>query len=502
MIAILDFGSQFTQLIARRIREAHVYCEVLPYWTKPDQLKGYKGIVLSGSPKSTSSDDSPTADPGIYSLGLPILGLCYGLQMIAKHFGGSVTRIVGEYGRAETDLNTGSQLFKGLPSHMVTWMNHGDSVTKAPEGFEVMASSESCPIAAVQNVSKNIYGLQFHPEVSHTQNGSEILENFVLGICKEEPSWKMSSYAASQTEWIKKTVGSDHVIAAVSGGVDSVVTAVLMHKAIGDQLHVFFVDHGFLRMNEREEVIATLSNLGLKPTLIDASEKFVSELKGITEPEQKRKIIGRLFIEEFEKALLRFKEARWLAQGTLYPDIIESSGGVSGLTDKIKSHHNVGGLPDEMKLELIEPVKSLFKDEVRELGSELGIPKHLTSRQPFPGPGLAIRIIGEVTTEKLEILRRADRIVREELDGTGMADQYFAVLLPIQTVGVKGDERAYQSVCAVRAVSTHDYMTAEFTKVPFAVLDRIATRMTGEIREIGRVVYDITNKPPGTIEWE
>jgi GMP synthase (glutamine-hydrolysing) len=502
MIAILDFGSQYTQLIARRIREAHVYCEVLPYWTKPEELKSYKGIVLSGSPKSTSSDDSPTVDPGIYNLGVPLLGLCYGLQMTAKHFGGQVKRVVGEYGRTETTIKSGNELLKGLPQKMITWMSHGDSVTALPEGFEIIASSESCPIAAVQYISKGIYGLQFHPEVSHTQNGSEIIENFVLGICKEEPSWKMSSFAASQAEWIKKTVGTDHVIAAVSGGVDSVVTAVLMHRAIGDQLHVFFVDHGFLRMGERDEVVATLSNLGLKPTLIDASQKFISSLKGVTDPETKRKTIGKLFIEEFEKALLLFKNAKWLAQGTLYPDIIESSGGVSGLTDKIKSHHNVGGLPDEMKLELIEPVKSLFKDEVRELGSELGIPKHLTGRQPFPGPGLAIRIIGEVTPEKLEVLGRADKIVREELDGTGFSDQYFAVLLPIQTVGVKGDERSYQSVCAVRAVSTHDYMTAEWTKVPYEILDRIATRLTGEIREVGRVVYDITNKPPGTIEWE
>lgn len=502
MIAILDFGSQYTQLIARRIREAHVYCEVLPYWTKSEELKTYKGIVLSGSPKSTSNDSSPTVDPGIYSLGIPILGLCYGLQMTAKHFGAQVTRIVGEYGRTETNIINNVPLFKGLPAKMITWMSHGDSVNTIPEGFEVIASSQSCPIAALQNVSKQIFGLQFHPEVSHTQNGSEILENFVLGICKEDPSWKMSSFAAAQTEWIKKTVGTDHVIAAVSGGVDSVVTAVLMHKAIGDQLHVFFVDHGFLRMGERDEVIATLSNLGLKPTLIDASQMFISSLAGVTEPEQKRKIIGKLFIEEFEKAIHLFPNANWLAQGTLYPDIIESSGGVSGLTDKIKSHHNVGGLPDDMKLTPIEPVKSLFKDEVRELGSELGIPKHLTGRQPFPGPGLAIRIIGEVTPVKLAVLGRADKIVREELDSTGLSDQYFAVLLPIQTVGVKGDERSYQSVCAVRAVSTHDYMTAEWTKVPYEILDRIATRITGEIREIGRVVYDITNKPPGTIEWE
>ena len=502
MIAILDFGSQFTQLIARRIREAHVYCEVLPYWTKPEELKTYKGVILSGSPKSTSSDDSPIVDPGIYDLGIPILGLCYGLQMIAKHFGGQVRRVVGEYGRTDTNILKNDGLFKGIPNKMVSWMNHGDSVTAMPAPFVVTASSESCPIAAVQDEKRHIYGLQFHPEVSHTQNGSEILENFVLGICHEDPSWKMSSFAAAQTEWIKKTVGTDHVIAAVSGGVDSVVTAVLMHRAIGDQLHVFFVDHGFLRMGERDEVLATLSNLGLKPTLIDASKKFISEMTGVSEPEQKRKIIGRLFIEEFEKAIHLFKNAKWLAQGTLYPDIIESAGGVSGLTDKIKSHHNVGGLPDDMKLVPIEPVKSLFKDEVRELGSELGIPKHLTSRQPFPGPGLAIRIIGEVTPQKLATLGKADKIVREELDATGLADQYFAVLLPIQTVGVKGDERAYQSVCAVRAVSTHDYMTAEWTKVPYEILDRIATRLTGEIREIGRVVYDITNKPPGTIEWE
>ncbi|HQJ44769.1 MAG TPA: glutamine-hydrolyzing GMP synthase [Caldisericia bacterium] len=501
MIAIVDFGSQYTQLIARRVREAHVYCEVVPYWTKPDELSKYKGIILSGSPRSVLGESSPMPDSSIYYLGKPVLGLCYGMQAMAHQLGGAVEKgKSGEYGRAEAKLDRNSVLFQGTKEIGTVWMSHGDHVIKAPKDFEVIASSGSCPVAAISNVSKNFYGLQFHPEVKHTEDGALIIENFLFKICGEEPSWKMSSFAEEQIEAIKKTVGGDHVIAGVSGGVDSVVTAVLLHKAIGKQLHVIFVDHGLLREGEREEVIFTLTNLGLDPILVGCEDIFLDALKGVTEPEQKRTIIGRLFIEEFEKACKTIPGVKWLAQGTLYPDVIESSGGVSGLADKIKSHHNVGGLPERMNLKLIEPMRMLFKDEVRHLGRELGVPKHLTDRQPFPGPGLAIRLVGEVTRQRLDILRKADEIVREEIAGD--ADQYFAVLLPVSSVGVQGDERSYNCVCAVRAVSTTDFMTASWTKLPYEVLDRIATRITGEVKQIGRVVFDITNKPPATIEWE
>ncbi len=504
MIAILDFGSQYTQLIARRVREAHVYCEVLPYWTKPSELEYTDGIILSGSPLSLSnkSSDLPAPNPEIFELGKPVLGLCYGMQQISNIFGGEVSRgKAAEYGRTEIKLDTNSPLFSGLTENLVVWMSHGDSVSKTPEGFKVIADTESCPIAAVENADKKIYGLQFHPEVSHTDKGSRIIENFLFGVCSCEQTWKMSAFVDSSIEKIRDQIGNDDVIAGVSGGVDSVVTAVLLHKAIGKKLHSIFIDHGLLRRNEREEVEAALTNLGLEPLVVDAKDRFLPALKGITDPEEKRKIIGKLFIEEFEAAISKFPQSKWLAQGTLYPDVIESSGGVSGLADKIKSHHNVGGLPEKMNLKLLEPMKTLFKDEVRHLGRELGIPKFLVNRQPFPGPGLAIRIIGDITEEKLDILGRVDLIVREEIN-SGQSNQFFAVLLPVFSVGVRGDERAYQMVAAVRAVTTTDFMTAEWTKLPYEKLDRIATRITGEVPEVGRVVYDISNKPPGTIEWE
>jgi len=504
MIAILDFGSQYTQLIARRVREAHVYCEVLPYWTKPEEFEYVDGIILSGSPLSLSkkTGELPAPPAGIFKLGKPILGLCYGMQQIADVFGGKVSRgSSAEYGRTIANLNASSPLFSGLPDELTVWMSHGDSVVAMPDGFTGIANSESCNIAGFQNLSKNIFGLQFHPEVSHTDKGSRIIQNFLFAVCGIKPSWKMSAFVDSAIEQIRERVGDDHVIAGVSGGVDSVVTAVLLYKAIGNQLHSIFIDHGLLRQNEREEVETTLTNLGLNPLVIQAEDRFLPALTGITEPEAKRKIIGKLFIDEFETAISKYPKSKWLAQGTLYPDVIESSGGVSGLADKIKSHHNVGGLPEKMNLKLIEPIKTLFKDEVRHLGRELGIPKFIVDRQPFPGPGLAIRIIGEITEERLNILKRVDLIVREEINSS-QSDQFFAVMLPIFSVGVRGDERAYQSVVAVRAVTTTDFMTAEWTKLPYEKLDRIATRITGEVPEVGRVVYDITNKPPGTIEWE
>lgn len=501
MIAIIDFGSQYTQLIARRVREAHVFCEVLPYWTTAEELQKYSGIIISGSPKSVKTADAPKPADKIFDMGKPVLGLCYGMQLMASMLGGEVEKgKAGEYGRTETNLDTKNQLFYGMKPESTVWMSHGDHVVKIPSGFEKIALSQACDIAGMQNTAKNLYGIQFHPEVSHTENGQLIIENFIFKMCKEEPNWKMSAFAHEQIEKIKEQVGNDHVIAGVSGGVDSVVTAVLLHKAIGKQLHTFFVDHGLLRQNEREEVESALTNLGLEPMIIDCEESFLSELKGVTEPEQKRKIIGRLFIEEFEHVTKSIPNAKWLAMGTLYPDVIESSGGVSGLADKIKSHHNVGGLPEKMNLKVVEPLRMLFKDEVRHLGRELGVPKHLVDRQPFPGPGMAIRIIGEVTPDRLEILRQADLIVREEL--FGLADQYFAVLLPVSSVGVQGDERSYSWVCCVRAVTTTDFMTAAFARIPHETLDKIASRITGEVKAIGRVVFDITNKPPATIEWE
>jgi GMP synthase (glutamine-hydrolysing) len=504
MIAIIDFGSQYTQLIARRIREAHVYCEVFPYWVKSEELEYTDGIILSGSPTSISKGkpNLPMINKDIFNLGKPVLGLCYGMQQIAHLMGGGIHRGgSAEYGKTECQLDTDSPIFNDISKNLTVWMSHGDSVEKIPPGFEVIAQSKNCPVAAFQNAQKKIYGLQFHPEVSHTDMGSNIISNFLFSICRVEPSWRMSAFLDSQTAKIKEQVGDDHVIVGVSGGVDSVVTAVLLHKAIGSQLHSIFIDHGLLRQNEREEVANTLTNLGLKPVVVDAGDRFLSALDGITDPEDKRINIGRLFIEEFDSAVNDFPDSKWLAQGTLYPDVIESSGGVSGLADKIKSHHNVGGLPKKMNLKLIEPLKTLFKDEVRHLGRELGIPKNICDRQPFPGPGLAIRIIGEITIERLDILRRVDWIVRDEIK-PGQSDQYFAVLLPIASVGVKGDERAYHSVVAIRAATTTDFMTAEWTKFPHTLLDRIASRITGEVPEVGRVVYDITNKPPATIEWE
>ena len=500
MIAILDFGSQYTQLIARRVREANVYCEVLHYKTNPEQLKEAKGIIISGSPKSVSSDGSPKPDPKIFELDKPILGLCYGMQLMGEMLGGKVSKgFSGEYGRTPAKIDDKSPIFAGIQKELIVWMSHGDLIEVMPKGFENIAKSEFCPIAAMQDKNRKLFGLQFHPEVFHTEQGSLILENFLFGLCHEDPSWKMSAFARDEIEKIRSKVGTDHVIVGVSGGVDSVTTSVLLHKAIGNQLHAIFVDHGLLRANEREEVETALKNIGLDLIVIDAQKQFLEGLKGITDPEEKRMTIGRLFIEVFEEAAKSIQGAKYLAQGTLYPDVIESSGGVSGLADKIKSHHNVGGLPEKFNLKVIEPMRMLFKDEVRNLGRELGIPKHLVERQPFPGPGLAIRIIGEITPKRLEILKCADLIVREEIKDS---DQFFAVLLPIQAVGVKGDERSYGLVCAIRAVNTTDFMTAEWSKIPYTTLDRIATRITCEVKEIGRVVYDITNKPPGTIEWE
>jgi len=508
-ILILDFGSQYTQLIARRLREKHVYCEIHPYNVGVERIKEFKpkGIILSGGPASVYSQDSPKVGEEIFEIGVPVLGICYGMQLITYLFGGEVVRAEKhEYGRAELHVLDSSDLFYGLPEKFTVWMSHADRVLRIPEGFEPIAETENAPFAAIRNRKKKIYGVQFHPEVKHTYYGDKILENFALKICKVEPNWTMENFIEYEIERIRETVGEKNVICALSGGVDSSVVAALLHRAIGDQLYPIFVDTGLLRKGERESVEKTFKEkFHMKNfKVIDASDVFLERLKGVTDPEQKRKIIGHTFIEVFERAAREIPNAEFLAQGTLYPDVIESVS-VKGPSATIKSHHNVGGLPERLNFKLIEPLRELFKDEVRELGKKLGLPDEIIKRQPFPGPGLAIRIIGEVKPEYLKILREADSIVLEEVKKAGLYDkiwQSFAVFLPIQTVGVMGDVRTYDYVIAIRAVESTDGMTADWVKLPYDLLERISNRIINEVEGVNRVVYDITSKPPGTIEWE
>ncbi|WP_456465231.1 glutamine-hydrolyzing GMP synthase [Desulfurobacterium sp.] len=509
-ILILDFGSQYTQLIARRLREKHIYCEIHPFNTPVEKIRKFapKGIILSGGPASVYADDSPKVGMEIFELGVPVLGICYGMQLITYLFGGEVVRAERhEYGRAELSVLDNEDLFKGLPEKFTVWMSHGDRVLRIPEGFvEPIAKTENAPYAAIRNKEKNIYGVQFHPEVKHTQFGDKILENFAVEICGCEPSWTMENFIEYEIDKIRKTVGNKNVICALSGGVDSSVVAVLLHKAIGDQLYPIFVDTGLLRKGERESVEKTFKEKFHMKNFrtVDASSLFLERLKGVVEPEKKRKIIGHTFIEVFEKAAKEISDAEFLAQGTLYPDVIESVS-VKGPSATIKSHHNVGGLPERLNFKLIEPLRELFKDEVRELGKELGLPDEIIKRQPFPGPGLAIRIIDEVKPEYLEILREADAIVLEEIKKAGLYDkiwQSFAVFLPVKSVGVMGDVRTYDYVIAIRAVESTDGMTADWVKLPYELLERISNRIINEVQGVNRVVYDITSKPPGTIEWE
>ncbi|MEN8261255.1 MAG: glutamine-hydrolyzing GMP synthase [Pseudomonadota bacterium] len=509
-IAILDYGSQVTQLIARRLREQKVYCEIIRFDTSAEELKARapKGIVLSGGPCSVPDEDSPKCDPALFDLGIPILGICYGMQLTAHTLGGSVKPgLKREYGKAMMKITKDTPLFKGLSLDLQVWMSHGDKVETLPEGFEVVAESDNCPYATMQNLERNIFGVQFHPEVVHTPQGKEMLWNFAFKICGCSGDWEMSKFVEHTVKQVRETVGDDHVLLGLSGGVDSSVVAALLHKAIGDQLHCVYVDNGLMRYRETEEIEELFGNaFGIDLHVAHSGDLFLEKLAGVSDPEEKRKIIGSTFIDVFsEKARGLSDKVKFLAQGTLYPDVIESISPIGGPSATIKSHHNVGGLPDDLQFKLVEPLRELFKDEVREVGRELGLPSYVVDRQPFPGPGLAVRIIGDITPERIDVLQQADLRVREEImKMPNHLDvwQYFAVLLPIQTVGVMGDDRTYENVVAVRAVESRDGMTADWYKLPYDVMDSISNRIINEVRGVNRVCYDISSKPPSTIEWE
>jgi GMP synthase (glutamine-hydrolysing) len=506
-IIILDFGSQYTQLIARRIRENKVFCEIVPFNQKVETYKhkNLGGIVLSGGPASVFDPHAPFCEAEVFELGVPVLGICYGLQLLGKMFGGEVERSKKrEYGKAVLRIDNYEDLFSETKDQTCVWMSHGDHLSALPKGFEILAHTENIPFAAIRNKEKEIFGLQFHPEVMHTQEGKKIIHNFLFIICKCEGTWTPESFIQSSVSVIKDRVKNGRVVLGLSGGVDSSVCAMLVNRAVGKQLNCIFVDNGLLRKNETQEVTSAFKDFDLNLISVDASQRFLNELRGVTDPEEKRKIIGKVFIEVFEEEARRIKDVEFLAQGTLYPDVIESTS-FKGPSATIKSHHNVGGLPEEMNLKLIEPLRELFKDEVREIGKRLKLPEKIIGRHPFPGPGLAVRILGEVTKDRLFILREADDIFIQELKKSNLYDeiwQAFCVLLLVQTVGVMGDERTYENVIALRAVTSVDGMTADWAKLPFETLGKISNRIINEVKGVNRVVYDVSSKPPATIEWE
>lgn len=508
-VAVLDFGSQYTQLIARRVRECNVYSEIFPYNIPLKELlkKKPKAIILSGGPATVTARNKPTISKEYFQLGIPILGICYGMQLMAKLLGGKVAPgAAREYGKATLNIKNKTKLFTGLDSKLTVWMSHGDHVLKLPKGSETLACTPNVPIAAMRDKAKNIYGVQFHPEVVHTPKGTKIINNFLKNIAGCSGDWTMSSFVKDTIEEIRQKVKDGRVICALSGGVDSSVLAILLHKAIGKKLACIFVDNGLLRKNEAGQIIKRFKkHYHINLVDINASDIFLEKLKGVIDPEKKRKIIGMEFIKIFEKQAHKLGKIKFLAQGTLYPDVIESVSAFGGPSSTIKTHHNVGGLPEKMNLELIEPFRALFKDEVRKVGEELGLPEIIVWRQPFPGPGLAVRIIGEVTERRLNILKEADARIQEEIKKAGLYKeiwQSFAVLLPVKTVGVMGDERTYENVIAIRAVTSKDGMTADWVKLPHELLGRISNRIVNEVKGVNRVVYDISTKPPSTIEWE
>ncbi len=505
-VLILDFGGQYNLLIARRVRECGVYCEIVPYSATLERIRDFApdGVIFTGGPATVFADGAPMIDKAVFGLGVPVLGICYGQQLMTHLLGGSCKKAeTREYGKVELTHDGKSLLFDGVPQTSICWMSHGVEVESLPAGFRICAETAGCACAAIENPAQRLYGVQFHPEVMHTEYGTAILKNFLYKICGLSADWTMSSYSAEAIEECRRRVGDGKVLLALSGGVDSSVAAALLHRSVGEQLTCIFVDHGLLRKNEGDEVMQAMGALGVKVVRVNAQQRFLGRLAGVSDPEKKRKIIGEEFIRVFEDEAKKIGKVDFLVQGTIYPDVVESGVGEAAV---IKSHHNVGGLPDHVDFkEIIEPLRRLFKDEVRQLGLELGLPEALVWRQPFPGPGLAIRVIGEITEEKLDILRDADAIFREEIAAAGLqksVGQYFAVLTPLRSVGVMGDERTYDYTLALRAVETTDFMTANWARLPYEVLEKASSRIVGEVKHINRIVYDITSKPPATIEWE